>query len=103
MQSGWRRLFLDPSRVDFGKRVHSLEVPITRAMVQEVNHECGGCAVAVYPAGPVKEDRSTESSPGPLKRKREWNFSAWDQPKTSVTHDGESQGPYARGVRARRA
>src|SRR3981189_1056032 len=50
MQSGWRLLFLDSSRADFGKHIHSLERSITRATRREVNHDCGGCAVPGMPS-----------------------------------------------------
>src|ERR1700704_2010332 len=50
MQSGWRLLFQDSSRADFGKHIHSLERSITRATRQEVNHDCGGCAVRGMPS-----------------------------------------------------
>src|ERR1700730_9714521 len=45
IQSGWRLLFLNASREDFGARNHSFEDSITRATRQEVNHDCRGCAV----------------------------------------------------------
>src|SRR5258708_8480566 len=51
-QTGWRPLVLGSSRADLGRHIHGLELPITRVTRQEVNHDCGGCAVPVLPAGP---------------------------------------------------